>query len=40
MIQTLLDTYLANRQDGEVFVDTYERVGHDLFKEAVYATDH
>ena len=40
VIQTLLDTYLANRQDGEVFVDTYERVGHDLFKEAVYATDH
>eukprot|EP00903_Cladosiphon_okamuranus_P004381 g4379.t1 len=40
VIQKILDTYLQNRLEGEIFVDTYERVGHDTFKEAVYATDH
>ena len=40
VIQTLLNTYLAKREEGEIFVDTYDRIGHEAFKEAVYATDN
>ena len=40
VIQTLLNTYLAKREEGEIFVDTYDRIGHEVFKEAVYATDN
>ena len=36
-IQRLLDTYIEERLDEEIFVDTYHRVGHDKFKSAVYA---
>ncbi len=35
-VDTLLDTYLAVRQDGERFLDSYRRLGAAPFKEAVY----
>lgn len=40
VIQKLIDVYTENRVDGERFIDTYRRVGHDLFKERVYAKAH
>jgi len=33
----LIDAYIANRQGGERFIDTYRRVGSAPFKERVYA---
>ena len=30
------EVYLANRQDGERFLDTYRRIGMAPFKEAIY----
>ncbi len=36
-IDTLVDTYLAHRANGERFLDTYRRVGLQPFKEALYA---
>jgi sulfite reductase (NADPH) hemoprotein beta-component len=35
-IETIVNTYVAQRQDGEKFIDTYERVGAQPFKEALY----
>ena len=35
-IETLVDTYLGVRSDGERFLDTYRRLGADPFKEALY----
>ncbi|AKQ42603.1 hypothetical protein CP97_12000 [Aurantiacibacter atlanticus] len=35
-VEKVADTYLAQRQDGERFLDTYRRVGMDSFKEALY----
>jgi sulfite reductase (NADPH) hemoprotein beta-component len=35
-IDTIVDTYLANRTDGETFLDTWRRVGAQPFKEALY----
>lgn len=35
-VETLIATYLAERQDGERFLDTYRRVGLDPFKERLY----
>ena len=35
-VDTLLDTYLALRQNGERFLDAYRRLGAAPFKEAVY----
>jgi sulfite reductase (NADPH) hemoprotein beta-component len=37
-IETIVDTYLAQRRDGETFLATYARVGADPFKEALYGT--
>ena len=37
-VETIVDTYVGLRQDGENFLDAYRRVGPDPFKEAVYAT--
>jgi sulfite reductase (NADPH) hemoprotein beta-component len=37
-LETILDTYLKIRNDGERFLDTYRRVGMDPFKEALYGT--
>ena len=36
-IETVTDVYLAERTEGERFVDTYRRVGMERFKEAIYA---
>ncbi|RJY08984.1 nitrite/sulfite reductase [Aurantiacibacter aquimixticola] len=35
-VETVADTYLAERQEGERFLDTYRRVGMATFKEALY----
>jgi sulfite reductase (NADPH) hemoprotein beta-component len=39
-IEQMVDTYLAVRQDGERFLDTFRRTGVAPFKEAVYADAH
>jgi sulfite reductase (NADPH) hemoprotein beta-component len=36
-VETLVETYLSTRQEGERFLDTYRRIGAAPFKEAVYA---
>jgi len=36
-IETLVETYLTQRQEGERFLDTVRRTGLQPFKEAVYA---
>ncbi|HEX9703397.1 MAG TPA: nitrite/sulfite reductase [Rhodospirillales bacterium] len=36
-VETIVDTYLKVRRDGETFLDTYRRVGEDPFKEQLYA---
>ena len=35
-VETAADVYLAQREDGERFLDTYRRVGMNPFKEALY----
>jgi len=40
VVEKILDTYLAQRNEEETFLDTYRRVGLDPFKEAVYAQNH
>jgi len=37
-VERTVRTYLAKRQDGELFVDTLARVGLEPFKEAIYAS--
>ncbi|MBM3558803.1 MAG: nitrite/sulfite reductase [Alphaproteobacteria bacterium] len=37
-IDTIVATYVAQRRDGERFIDTYRRVGKEPFKESLYAT--
>ncbi|TAJ70813.1 MAG: nitrite/sulfite reductase [Phenylobacterium sp.] len=39
-VDTLVDVYLRERQDGERFLDTFRRTGVTPFKEAVYADAH
>ena len=39
-VDTLVDVYLRERQDGERFLDTFRRTGVAPFKEAVYADVH
>ncbi len=36
VVEKIVDTYLDLRTPGEVFIDTYRRVGQDPFKERVY----
>ncbi|HEY7609628.1 MAG TPA: nitrite/sulfite reductase [Alphaproteobacteria bacterium] len=36
-VETLVETYLAERRQGERFLDTYRRVGAAPFKERLYA---
>ncbi len=36
-IEAIVNAYIAVRQDGERFIDTYRRLGNKPFKEAVYA---
>ncbi len=35
-VETVTDLYIAERQDGERFLDTYRRIGMAPFKEALY----
>ena len=35
-IEKVTDIYLAERTDGERFLDTYRRIGMKPFKEAIY----
>jgi sulfite reductase (NADPH) hemoprotein beta-component len=37
-IDTIISTYLANRNDGEDFLATWRRIGATPFKEALYGT--
>jgi sulfite reductase (NADPH) hemoprotein beta-component len=39
-IERILDVYLAEREDGERFIDTFRRVGIKPFKARVYAPSH
>tara|TARA_R110000824_G_scaffold366730_2_gene555699 strand:+ start:230056 stop:231714 length:1659 start_codon:yes stop_codon:yes gene_type:complete len=36
-IETIIDIYMELRQDGEIFIDTYRRVGVQPFKDKLYA---
>lgn len=38
-IDTIVNTYIAQRQNGERFIDTYRRIGAKPFKEALYGAD-
>jgi len=38
-VETILNTYLEVRNEGERFIETYRRVGMAPFKEALYAAD-
>jgi sulfite reductase (NADPH) hemoprotein beta-component len=38
-IESIVDTYIALRRDGERFLDTYRRIGLEPFKAAVYGPD-
>jgi sulfite reductase (NADPH) hemoprotein beta-component len=40
VIDNLLSTYVALREEEETFLDTYRRVGIEPFKERVYAPSH
>lgn len=40
VITKILDVYVAQRLDEETFLNTYDRIGIEPFKEAVYATTH
>jgi len=40
VIAKILDVYVSTRHDEETFIQTYDRIGIDPFKEAVYATSH
>jgi len=35
-IERAADLYLAQRSEGERFLDTYRRIGMEPFKEAIY----
>jgi sulfite reductase (NADPH) hemoprotein beta-component len=37
VIEKIINVYVENRHDDELFIDTYRRIGMDLFKERVYA---
>ena len=36
-VETVIEVYLARRNRGEVFIDTYRRIGAQPFKEKLYA---
>ena len=37
VIRKVIDTYVDNRIEGESFIEAYRRIGHEKFKERVYA---
>jgi sulfite reductase (NADPH) hemoprotein beta-component len=39
-VESLVEVYLRERQEGERFLDTFRRTGAAPFKEAVYADAH
>ena len=38
-VDQVIATYLDHRQDGEIFIDTYQRIGPAPFKEDLYGSD-
>ena len=40
VMRALVDTYQAEKRQDETFLDTYRRIGHEPFKQAVYADSH
>lgn len=40
VLQKVIDVFVANRTDEELFIDTYRRIGLAPFKEKVYAKAH
>jgi sulfite reductase (NADPH) hemoprotein beta-component len=38
-VETILDTYVTLREEGERFIETFRRVGLDPFKQRLYAAD-
>lgn len=36
-VETIVETYLAHRRDGETFLQTYRRIGAEPFRETLYA---
>ena len=40
VIETILNTFVEKRIDGEQFIDTFRRIGLESFKEKVYAQAH
>lgn len=40
VVEEIIHTYLDNRQEGETFLQTYRRIGINVFKERVYAEAH
>ncbi len=40
VISKLINVYVEQRTEDERFIDTYQRIGIDLFKERVYAANH
>lgn len=38
-VETVTDVYIANRESGERFLDTYRRLGMAPFKDALYAKE-
>jgi len=39
VIERIIDTFVANRNEDELFIDTYNRIGMAPFKERVYARE-
>ena len=40
IIRKILEVYLAARNEGESFLDTYNRIGLVPFKEQIYVRTH
>ncbi|WP_296220861.1 nitrite/sulfite reductase [Pseudomonas sp. UBA2684] len=40
VIEKIIKVYIEQRTEDECFIDTYRRIGIDLFKERVYAANH
>ncbi|MFY9960487.1 hypothetical protein, partial [Pseudomonas sp.] len=40
VIEKLINVYVEQRTEDERFIDTYQRIGIDPFKERVYAANH
>ena len=40
VIEKIINLYVEQRTEDERFIDTYRRIGHDVFKERVYAKNH